>query len=288
MARDGGSVGALAAVADPALEPLFRVPDRLGADSAWWGHVPFAGWLVSTARPRSIVELGCFLGVSYFAFCQAVRAEKLACTCHAIDTWQGDAHTGYYEDSIFEDFKRFNDAHYAPVSTVHRCSFDDALSRFADGSVDILHIDGQHTYEAVRHDFESWMPKLSQRGVVLFHDTSERVADFGVWRFWDEVAVRWPAFQFLHSHGLGVLAVGSDAPAAVLDLCGADAICAAQLRERFRLIGDRWYTQTQMQGLESGLSAIRRSASWRLTAPLRGAKSALRRMVGGSPLRRRP
>ncbi|BDG71762.1 class I SAM-dependent methyltransferase [Roseomonas fluvialis] len=281
---------ALDAFCDPRLEPIFRLPDRRGTNSAWWGHVPFAAWLVGAARPRSIVELGSFAGVSYFAFCQAVIAEGVDCRCHAVDTWQGDAHAGQYDDSIHDDFKRHHDANYAAISTMHRCTFDEALARFPNGSVDILHIDGLHTYEAVRHDFESWLPKLSDRGVVLFHDANERMADFGVWRFWEEVSARWPGFLFLHSHGLGVLCVGAQAPEAVRALCGADPERIHLLRERFGTIGDRWYAQAQWdvtrQALEAHRAAlaperaarvaaeqraeaIERSTSWRLTAPLR-------------------
>lgn len=258
--------------------------------------MPFAAWLVGAARPRSIVELGSFAGVSYFAFCQAVVAEGVACRCHAVDTWQGDAHAGQYDDSVHEDFKRHNDANYAAISTMHRCTFDEALARFPDGSVDILHIDGLHTYEAVRHDFETWLPKLSDRGVVLFHDANERRADFGVWRFWEEVSARWPGFLFLHSHGLGVLCVGAHAPEAVRGLCGADAERTHLLRERFGAIGDRWHAQAQWevtrQALETARAALEsertaraaaeqraqvleHSTSWRLTAPLRSAGHAV-------------
>ena len=187
LALDGASPAAgnatqgpdhtLAALANPALEPLFRHPDRRGIHSASWGHVPFAEWLVRAARPNSIVELGSFAGVSYFAFCQAVLAERLDCACHAVDTWQGDAHAGRYDDSVWRDVQQFNDARYSRISTLYRCTFDEALSRFEDGSMDVLTSTGSIPTRP-RATTRDWLPKMSDRGIVLFHDTTERRADF--------------------------------------------------------------------------------------------------------------
>src|ERR1041385_8305127 len=55
-------------------------PLRLAA-TAWASHAPFAMYLVSALGPRVVVELGTFGGVSYCAFCQAVRETGLAARC---------------------------------------------------------------------------------------------------------------------------------------------------------------------------------------------------------------
>jgi glycosyltransferase involved in cell wall biosynthesis len=198
--------------------PSFWKPQYLES-SAWLEHAPFAFWITNVLRPRSIVELGTHSGFSFFAFCQAAQATGLETRCFAVDTWKGDEHAGFYGEDVFEHVNRYNNLHYSAFSSLVRSTFDEALPHFFDSSVDMLHIDGRHHYDDVKHDFESWVPKLSERAVVLFHNTNVRERGFGVFRFWSELANRFPNFEFFHGHGLGVLGYGANLPAEVISLC---------------------------------------------------------------------
>jgi O-antigen biosynthesis protein len=190
--------------------------------SAWLGHAPFAFWLIDSARPKSVVELGAHTGFSYFAFCQAVDRLSYGARCFAVDTWEGDEHAGFYGAEVFESVSRHNAERYGGFSRLVRSTFHEAAKHFDDGSVDLLHVDGRHFYRDVRMDFETWLPKLSERAVVLLHDTNVRERDFGVHRLWSEATQRFSGFEFVHSHGLGVLSVGSDVAPAVKSLVGGD------------------------------------------------------------------
>jgi glycosyltransferase involved in cell wall biosynthesis len=190
-------------------------PSRV-VEPLWWvGHIPFVMWLVENTKPQILVELGAHTGNSYFAMCHSVKSNALPTRCYAVDTWQGDLHQGSYEDDVYRSVKQHNDSHYSDFSDLLRMTFDEALPKFGKGTVDLLHIDGLHTYEAARHDFETWLPKLSDRAVVLFHDTSVRKLDFGVWHLWEELSVKYPNIHFDYSQGLGVLFVGERQPSVV-------------------------------------------------------------------------
>lgn len=177
-------------------------PGNLGT---WSGHLPFAADLVAALKPSLLVELGTHHGESYFGMCQAVQENAVACRCYAVDTWKGDSHSGYYDESVFEEVSRYNEDNYASFSKLLRTTFDAAQEQFGDETIELLHIDGMHTYEAVRHDFYRWLPKVRPGGVVLLHDTLVRHLDFGVWRLWEELDKQLPSFEFTHSWGLGVL-----------------------------------------------------------------------------------
>ncbi|MBO6868439.1 MAG: class I SAM-dependent methyltransferase [Thalassococcus sp.] len=254
-------------------------------ESAWLGHLPFARWLVEVIRPQTIVELGTHRGASFLAFCQAVCEMGLTSAVHAVDTWEGDAHAGFYDDDIYQSVLERMTDRLASVGHLHRKTFDEARSGFGDKSVDILHIDGLHTYEAVRHDFELWEATVKDGGVVLFHDTAELKEDFGVWKLWDELKSERPSFEFLHSHGLGVMGIGSEFPGSLKKLFSADAKEKEAIRKQFEISGQRFQLiqanqmqQRQIELLNMEIADLKASKSWTITKPLRKIDSLLKRI----------
>ncbi|MFI5458334.1 MAG: class I SAM-dependent methyltransferase [Isosphaerales bacterium] len=241
---------------NPIDQPLcLTIPER-SAPSSWTGHVPFAMWITSVLRPRLFVELGTFRGMSYCAFCQSIDRLGLPTRAVAIDTWRGDPHNGLNGPEVLAELRLHHDHRYGSFSTLLEMTFDQAAARFQDEEVDLLHIDGYHTYEAVRHDYETWRSKMSDRGVILFHDVVERIRDFGVWKFWEEIRTQYPSFEFHHEHGLGVLAVGRELPAEIRELVGEGGDGPQRIRTFFQHIGRQLELLEQVRELTGRCSTM--------------------------------
>ena len=77
---------------------------------------------------------------------------------------------------------------------------DSKTAQPPDSPVDLVFVDGDHSYEGVSADYERWAPRLRGGGHLLFHDALDgeyAVADPGVRRFIEELRgdlrVRWQA-----------------------------------------------------------------------------------------------
>ncbi len=215
-------------------------PDLLQAPSAWLGHLPFAAWVIQEASPKIFVELGTHWGHSYFSFCQSVVEAGISVKCYAVDTWHGDEHAGQYNDEVFDKVNAHHQEHYAGFSRLLRMTFDEAVIYFANESIELLHIDGLHTYEAVRHDFETWLPKLAPGAVIMFHDINVREREFGVWKLWEELQMSYPNnLEFVHSHGLGVLQLNNAVDDKKLEWLQTGSAEKQRLTKYFAALGSR-------------------------------------------------
>ena len=230
---------------------------------------------------------------------------NLAVKCYAVDTWQGDDHAGYYDDKVFHEVNAHNKAHFESFSRLFKMKFDDAVNSFSNGSIELLHIDGLHTYEAAKHDFETWIIKLAPGAVVLFHDTNVRERGFGIWKLWKELQSRYPNnLEFLHSYGLGVLQLDGATDANKLEWLDSNSVEQQLLKDYFSALGARQLerfelgrTKTQVAkrdgqivnlnqavgerdrqivnlnqavGERDGqIAALYNSTSWRITKPVR-------------------
>ena len=265
-------------------------PTRIVPFPSWRQHVPFAMLLIDMLKPRTLVELGVHYGDSYCAFCQAIAELQRRTTCYGVDTWKGDPHANFYGAEVLADLKSHHDPLYGSFSSLIQSTFDDALKHFRDGSIDLLHIDGYHTYESVRHDFETWLPKISARGVVLFHDIAEKQGDFGVWKLWDELKAKYPHFEFLHGHGLGLVAVGGHPPEEINWLFNANDKEITAIQNFFFCLGSRLTDKKALSGkysleigggaesdgtAQSELRAIRSSMAWKISRKIQSLIDAI-------------
>ena len=233
------------------IETASFIPRTVQSPNAWVGHLHFAAWIIREISPKTFVELGSHNGNSYFSFCQSVMKGGTSTKCYGIDSWKGDVHAGLYGEEIFTEVNEYNQKNYAEFSTLMRMFFDDAVDKFEDESIDLLHIDGLHTYEAVLHDFETWLPKLSPGAVVMFHDTNVREKNFGVYKLWEELQSQYPNnIEFKHSHGLGVLQLETAEYDKQLDWLQSDSPSQKLLLNYFSSLGARQVELLELEELK--------------------------------------
>ena len=239
-------------------------PDLLQSPSAFLGHLPFSAWVIQESLPKIFVELGTHYGHSYFAFCQSILEANTSTKCFAVDTWQGDEHSQIYGEDVFDKVNSYHQEHYSGFSRLLKMTFDDAVSYFSDKSIDLLHIDGFHTYEAVRHDFETWLPKLSPHAIIMLHDTNVRERNFGVWKFWEELQRQYPNnIEFLHSYGLGVLQLGNCPEDKKHEWLKCDSTEKQTLIDYFSALGLRQVERFELNELKKNVSLLNQTISER-------------------------
>jgi hypothetical protein len=254
--------------------------------SAWLGHGPFLRFLIREFKPKVMVELGVHNGFSYFVGCQTIQELNLETLAFAVDHWEGDSHAGKLDQKVFESVQDIN-LEYAHFSTLMRMSFETALLHFEDDSIELLHIDGFHTYESVKNDFDSWLPKMQKNGVILLHDIHVRRQDFGVFKLWNELKSKYQTLEFVGSHGLGVIFLGeirSSGISRLLEYAKEGHI--SLLQGVFCSLGDEVVQnfgtayqnspqaeilrqQAKIESMEAALEAMINSKTWRFTSPVR-------------------
>ena len=158
--------------------------------SAWRGLENIYTRHIAGIGPiRTIVEIGVDFGFSLFHFAQ----DFPEATVIGIDSYNMSFYAPHNAEpwvlQFLGDFKN--------VLLLKSDSIEAA--KMLHCSIDLLHIDSNHTYEAVSADFAAWEPKVRKGGCVMFHDTISCPNDIG--RFF--VELKGNRVNFPDHHGLG-------------------------------------------------------------------------------------
>jgi hypothetical protein len=166
-------------------------------DSAWKGHGLLAMKIVETFKPKTIVDLGVDWGFSTFCLAYPQIGQV-----YGIDWFQGDDHAGFRDtlDDVNTLYKDLNEEYGINNIEFIKADFNEAAKTW-DKEIDILHIDGFHSYEAVKNDYETWVKFCKEDSIILFHDVEAFQETVGV--FFNELT----GYKLIHSGsaGLGIL-----------------------------------------------------------------------------------
>ncbi|MBA4445019.1 class I SAM-dependent methyltransferase [Cylindrospermopsis raciborskii CS-506_D] len=112
-----------------------------------------------------VVEIGSYLGAST-CFLAAGCSYKGG-HVYAVDTWENQAMSEGLRDT-YQEFLQ-NTADYKSNITPIRSFSVDAAQDFSQ-LVDLLFVDGDHSYEGVMADLKAWLPKLKPKAWLVLHD----------------------------------------------------------------------------------------------------------------------
>lgn len=127
--------------------------------------------LVGLAEGRRVVcEIGSYVGASACCFGLAMSrngAGEVLC----VDTWNNEGMSEGSRDT-FAEFSK-NTRPYAPFIVPIRGFSTEVIEQVASQAkrLDVLFIDGDHSYEGVKADWETYRPLLGPGSIVVFHDS---------------------------------------------------------------------------------------------------------------------
>lgn len=126
-----------------------------------------------------VCEIGTWKGKSAYIFATALKGKQG--TLYVVDPFDGDGDSAS-KDSYQQEIKKldtsllqnFKDTvrKYDLLEGVQILPFlsSDARPQFFEKKIDLLFIDGNHDYEAVKNDYLLWSPLIPSGGTIVLHD----------------------------------------------------------------------------------------------------------------------
>jgi len=182
---------------------------------------------ISSPIPFNILEIGTKFGGTFYIWNKLVQ-EHGAGMCISVDMSDGGIHGGISDEDMDKRdqwfFERFKDCHFIRgdshnSNTLYRV-LDIVIPDWENiggeeiENLDFLFIDGDHSYDGVKRDFEMYSPLVKKNGLIAFHDINDtqrhRDRNVYVGKFWSEVkdSPNYDAIEFnsnLDWAGIGLL-----------------------------------------------------------------------------------
>jgi predicted O-methyltransferase YrrM len=162
-------------------------------------------------NPKHILEIGTANGGSLFCFCKLAQDDA---TIISIDLPEGPLGGGYPEwrIPIYQAFAKENQNLFLLKKDFHKDETLLEVKKILEGNqLDFLFIDGDHSYEGVKKDFELYSTLFRKGGLIVFHDivnNDPTRVDIEVPKFWSEIKNKYKFKEIIKdkiNFGIGIL-----------------------------------------------------------------------------------
>jgi len=169
----------------------------------------------SWKKPKYVLEIGTANGGTLFAHCRLAPEDAVIIS---IDLPSGKFGGGYpaWKLPIYKSFAKSEQNLFLLRADSHNAATFEEVKKILNGNkLDYLFIDGDHTYEGVKQDFEMYRALANERAVYIFHDiVSHPGSSCKVDQFWNEIKVGRNHKEFIKDKnqkvfGIGVLLQGN-------------------------------------------------------------------------------
>jgi predicted O-methyltransferase YrrM len=166
--------------------------------------------LLRGQSPRTMVEIGTANGGTLFMLCRLTDPKG---TIISIDLPHGIHGGGYpaWKTLLYRRFARgCQTINLIRADSRDPKTIEQLRGILSGGKIDCLFIDGDHTYNGVKADFENYLPFVAKGGMVVFHDICKHasVLDCKVDLFWAEVREKYPHQEFIQNPDQGWAGIG--------------------------------------------------------------------------------
>jgi len=164
---------------------------------------------VRELNPSRVLEIGTATGGTLYLWTRLAQPDA---TIVSVDLPGGNFGGGYsrLRTPVYRRFARPKQKLFLLRADSHEGGTLAEVERLFQGSpIDLLFIDGDHTYEGVKQDWEMYSPLVREGGLVVFHDVAGNYGDTQVKRHWDSIKDAFPHFEYMvhprGHYGIGVL-----------------------------------------------------------------------------------
>jgi predicted O-methyltransferase YrrM len=164
--------------------------------------------MVKEQHCKYILEIGTYRGGTLFVFSQLAAPGATVISLDYHFTFLGKVF-GALQKPLLRKFVRNGKSLFLLRKDSHKPETLTIIRNIMQGhELDFLFIDGDHTYEGVREDFNMYSPLVRTGGLIAFHDIAQSGGSREVHRLWEELKPKYEHEEFIHKTGSGAMGIG--------------------------------------------------------------------------------